>query len=76
MCPEEAAELVDGERERADEILRGEVALNEMPKEIRKQGMERERAEWVRVKAEEYRRALADDIAELGRLLESKEVSK
>jgi hypothetical protein len=30
----------------------------------------------VRVKAEEYRRALADDIAELGRPLESKEVSK
>ena len=76
VCPEEAAELVGGESDRADEILRGDVALNEIPKEIRKHGMEKERAEWVRAKAEEYRRVLADDLAELERLFESKEVSK
>ena len=38
--------------------------------------MEKERSEWVRAKAEEYRRVLADDLAELERLFESKEVSK
>ena len=76
VCSEEAAELVGGDRERADEILRGAVALNEMPKEIRKHGMEKERAEWVRMKAEEYRQKLADDFAELDRLLENKEASK
>ena len=47
-----------------------------MPKEIRKRGMEKERAEWVRVKAEEYRQKLANDFAELDRLLENKEASK
>jgi len=76
VCPEEAAELVGGDSNRADEILRGDVALNEIPKEIRKHGMEKERAEWVRAKAEEYRRVFADDFAELEGLLESKEVSK
>jgi len=76
VCPEEAAELVGGDSDRADEILRGDVALNELPKEIRKHGMEKKRAEWVRTKAEEYRRALAEDFAELERLTDEKEVSK
>jgi hypothetical protein len=68
VCFDEAAELVGGDSERADEILSGAVVLNEMPKEIRERGMEKERAEWVRVKAEEYRQKVADDVAELDRL--------
>jgi hypothetical protein len=40
-----------------------------MPKEIRGRGMEKERAEWVRARAEEYRQKVADDLAELDRLL-------
>ena len=55
--------LVGGDRDRADEILRGLVALNEMPKEIRKPEMAKERAEWVRAKAEE-------EMAEFDRLLD------
>jgi transcriptional regulator with XRE-family HTH domain len=69
VCFDEAAELVGGDSERADEILNGFVALNEMPKEIRGRGMEKERADWVRAKAEEYRQEVADDLAELNRLL-------
>ena len=60
VCSEEAAELVGGDRDRADEILRGTVALNEMPKELRKRGMEKECAEWVRAKAEERRQKLLE----------------
>jgi transcriptional regulator with XRE-family HTH domain len=72
VCFEEAAELVGGERERADEILTGAIALNEMPKELRKHGMTRERAEWVRMKAEEYHQKLANDLAWFDRKLEAK----
>jgi transcriptional regulator with XRE-family HTH domain len=60
VCPEEAAELVDGDTDRADEILRGDVALNDMPKEIRSLEKAKERAEWVREKAAEYRNKLID----------------
>jgi DNA-binding Xre family transcriptional regulator len=59
VCPEEAAELVGGDTDRADEILRGDIALNEMPKEIfRSPEKAKERAEWVREKAAEYRKEL------------------
>jgi transcriptional regulator with XRE-family HTH domain len=63
VCPEDAAELVGGDSDRADEVLRGDVALNEMPKEIRSPEKAKERAEWVREKAAEYRKKLADDLA-------------
>jgi hypothetical protein len=66
VCPDEAAALVGGDHDRAEEILDGHVALSEMPKEIRKPAMTKERAEWVALRAEEYRKELADDL----RLLE------
>ena len=75
VCPEEATELVGGDHDRADEILRGLVALNEMPKEIRSPDKAKERAEWVREKAAEYRKHLADELADLDRLLESRRAS-
>lgn len=70
VCPDEAAELVGGDRERADEILRGLVALNEMPKEIRQLDKTKERAEWVHAKAEEYRRQRECDFADLDALFD------
>ena len=60
ICPEEAAELVGGDRDRAEEILDGLVALHEMPKEIRTPEKSKERAEWVRERAEEHRRQIAE----------------
>jgi transcriptional regulator with XRE-family HTH domain len=56
VCPDEAAELVGGDQDRAEEILTGQAALNEMPKEIRQPEMTDKRAEWVRLQAEEYRK--------------------
>ena len=56
VCPEEAAKLVGGDRDRAEEIVTGMVDLNEMPQDIRKgDDMAAARAEWVRDKADEYR---------------------
>jgi transcriptional regulator with XRE-family HTH domain len=62
VCPDEAAAIVGGDPDRAEEILSGLVALSEMPKEIRKPEMTKERAEWVRVKANEYRKQVAADL--------------
>jgi hypothetical protein len=42
-----------------------------MPREIRKPGLASERAEWVRVKAEEYRKKLAAELVDLGLLGET-----
>lgn len=64
-CPEEAAEFVGGDADRAEEILLGQVALNEMPSEFRKSGMANERAAWVRAKAAEFRQKRDRDLAEL-----------
>jgi hypothetical protein len=75
VCPEEAAEIVGGDRDRAEEILRGFVALNEMPKELRSPGFAKERAEWVRTKAKEHWQKFAEEFPELF-LLEEQEVSK
>jgi transcriptional regulator with XRE-family HTH domain len=54
VCPDEAAYLVGGDKARADDILNGYVSLSEMPKEIRDSMMFKERADWVRTKADEY----------------------
>jgi hypothetical protein len=54
ICPDEAAYLVGGDEERADDILDGFVSLSEMPKEIRDSMMFNERADWVRTTADEY----------------------
>jgi len=70
VCPEEAAALVGGDHERADEILGGLVALNEMPKEIRQPGKTKERAEWVRKKAEEYLAQPELELADLDALFD------
>lgn len=72
VCPEEAARLVGGDQDRAEEILEGLVALNEMPKELRAPGKEKERAEWVREKAEEERRAREQALADLDLFFEDK----
>jgi transcriptional regulator with XRE-family HTH domain len=55
VCPDEAANLVGGDQERADDILNGFAALSEMPKEIRDNyTLSDKRAEWVRATADEY----------------------
>jgi transcriptional regulator with XRE-family HTH domain len=63
VCREEAAQLVGGDTDRADEILRGQVALNEVPKEISSPEKAKERAEWVREKAAAYRKKSLEDLA-------------
>jgi hypothetical protein len=65
VCPDEAAALVGGDHDRAEEILNGFVALSDMPKDIRKADMAKERAEWVRSKAEEYHEELLNEMAGL-----------
>src|SRR6516162_2394859 len=62
VCPEEAAELVGGDTDRADELLRGDVAINEMPKEIRSPERTKERAEWVCEKAAEHHKEYLDKL--------------
>jgi transcriptional regulator with XRE-family HTH domain len=54
ICPDEAAHLVGGDQDRANDILNGYVSLNDMPKELRGFAMFKERADWVRTKADEY----------------------
>ena len=54
VCTEEAERLVGGDKELAERILSGMVALNEMPDEIRKSFNSADRAEWVRTKAAEF----------------------
>jgi transcriptional regulator with XRE-family HTH domain len=55
ICPEEAADLVGGDRDAAADILAGFVDLSEIPREYREAGMAEERAEWVRSTAAERR---------------------
>jgi hypothetical protein len=56
VCPNEALELVGEDPHRADEILNGRALLCELPDEmsVGKFDKDKERAEWVRLKAEEY----------------------
>jgi transcriptional regulator with XRE-family HTH domain len=54
VCSDEAAALVGGDKDRAEDILSGYVSLSEMPKDIRDFAMSKERADWVRAKADEY----------------------
>lgn len=57
VCPDEALQLVDGDKARAEEILDGSAVLSEMPKELYGLfGNSKERAEWVRAQAEGYRK--------------------
>ena len=66
ICAGEAAELVGGDPDRVDEILRGLVALNEMPKEIRnKPEMVKERADCVRSQAEQKKEQQLSDLLAL-----------
>lgn len=58
ICSEAAAELVGGDLAIADMILRGYVALNEMPKEIRKPNMTKERIEWALANCVAYAKEL------------------
>jgi transcriptional regulator with XRE-family HTH domain len=58
VCRKEAILLAGGDSDLADHILDGDVLLNEMPKEIRDVGKDKERTEWLRSKLEEYRHEL------------------
>ncbi len=58
VCPQEAVALVGGDIELANEILAGHIALHQMPKELRKSGRSKNRAEWARAKLEDFRRDL------------------
>jgi transcriptional regulator with XRE-family HTH domain len=60
VCAEEAAELVGGDADRANEILHGEVSLSEMPKEVRPAEKAKDRAQWVRETAAEHRKTTAE----------------
>jgi len=74
VCPEEASRLVYGDKDRAEEILNGSAVLSEMPKKLQDSSiiMAKERAEWVRAQAEEYRK----DFVEFTELLnQSKKAS-
>jgi hypothetical protein len=51
VCPETAAQLFGGNRDVAAIILKGFVSLSEIPKEIRRPEMVKERVEWVLAKA-------------------------
>ena len=73
VCREEAADIVGGDTDAAEEILAGHVALNEMPKEIRESGMEGERLDWARKKAEEYRKELEEFEIDFNALFGQKE---
>jgi transcriptional regulator with XRE-family HTH domain len=76
VCPEEAALLVDRDNDLVDEIFAGHVALDEMPKELQRGwGMCKERVEWVRSKAEEYRRELSREFEKF-RVKHSSEVDQ
>jgi transcriptional regulator with XRE-family HTH domain len=54
VCPEEAEQLVGGDKVLAGRILSGIIALNEMPAEIRESFNSADRADWVRAKAAEF----------------------
>jgi transcriptional regulator with XRE-family HTH domain len=56
LCPKQVERFI-GESELADAILRGEIALHQMPKELREGGAEtkNKRREWARSKLEGYR---------------------
>jgi transcriptional regulator with XRE-family HTH domain len=60
VCAEEAAFIVNGDADRASEILDGQVSLHELPQDLNISNLSKdaERAEWVRARAQEYR----DDI--------------
>lgn len=53
VCSETAAQLFGGNHDVVALILRGFVSLGEMPKEIRRPEMVKERVEWVLAKAQE-----------------------
>jgi transcriptional regulator with XRE-family HTH domain len=56
LCPKQVEEFI-GDPELADAILRGQIALHQMPKEFREGDIETEnkRREWARSKLEGYR---------------------
>jgi hypothetical protein len=58
VCIEEANKLAGGDSELAEDIHKGRVLLNEMPKEIRPARLywgTKEQADWVRAKRDEFR---------------------
>jgi len=61
VCPEEASQLVGGDKERVTDIFEGRVGLSEMPKKLQDHSTTaKERAEWVRAQAEEFHKELVN----------------
>ncbi len=58
VCAQEALHLVGGDNELAEAILKGRIALHQMPKELREHGKRNERVNWARAKLEDYQRYL------------------
>lgn len=58
ICSEDATLIAGGDYELAEEILSGHVALHEMPKELQGIGKWKEKADWARAKATEYREGM------------------
>ncbi len=58
VCAQEALSLIGGDNELAEAILEGNIALHQMPKELRGFGKTKERVEWARAKLEDYNREL------------------
>ncbi len=56
ICPDEVLSLVGGDKEAASLILKGIVALHEMPTEVRRSSAE-EKATWVRAQYQEMLRS-------------------
>jgi transcriptional regulator with XRE-family HTH domain len=62
ICVDDAVHLVGGDAELAEEVLQGRVRLQDMPKELFEPHARRERVQWVRTKAQEYRDRLSSYI--------------
>jgi len=54
VCAEEAERYTEGDKELAEHILEGHVALGDLPKDCQGLGKYKERAEWVRSKVAEF----------------------
>ena len=74
VCVEYAEQLADGDQTLADVILRGYVALHEMPRDLREdlahfgrtlEEVKKERVEWIRANLREYVKELENEPSKL-----------
>jgi transcriptional regulator with XRE-family HTH domain len=59
VCPEEAKRIAGGDETLSEMILRGHIALSEMPKEIDRNFDVSKRVEWIRAQGEEFKSRIA-----------------